>query len=68
MKNIAETLKGIFGKISEKTKLDKGILIAVILLFGGVVFLIASEIVPGEKTVSVEPETSVSEYHIKKIM
>ena len=63
MKNIAETLKGLFGRISEKTKLDKGILLAVVLLLGGLVFLIASEIFPDEKTVSAQPETTMSEYH-----
>lgn len=61
MKNIGEAVKGIFEKISEKTKLGKGILLAVILLFGGVAVLILSELVPEETSVSAESETSVSQ-------
>ena len=60
MKNIGETVKGIFDRISEKTKLGKGILLAVVLLLGGIAALILGEIVPEEKSASAESETTVT--------
>lgn len=58
---MGEALKGIIEKISEKIKLGKGILLAVILLFGGVAALIFSELVPDEASVLAEISTTVSQ-------
>ncbi len=58
VKNIDETIKNIIDKISEKSKLGKGVMLAVLLLVTGVILLIASEISPEEKSVAAEPESS----------
>ena len=58
MKNIGETIKKFLDKISEKSRLGKGVLLAVVLLLAGVLMLIMSEIVPEERSVSAETESS----------
>ncbi len=58
MKNIGETIKKFLDKISEKSKLGKGVLLAIALLLAGVIMLIMSEIVPEEKSVAAESESS----------
>jgi stage III sporulation protein AG len=59
VKNIGETLKKYLDKLSEKSRLGKGVVLAVVLLLSGVIMLIISEIVPEEKSVSAESESSV---------
>lgn len=58
VKNIGETIKKFLDKISEKSRLGKGVLLAVVLLLAGVLMLIMSEIVPEERSVSAETESS----------
>ena len=59
MKNIGETLKKYLDKLSEKSRLGKGVVLAVVLLLSGVIMLIISEIVPEEKSASAESESTI---------
>lgn len=61
MKKFGETLKQIFEKISAKTRLSKGILLAVVLLAAGVAALLISELTAADAPTSAEISTAASE-------
>ena len=60
VKNISETIKNFISKISQMTRLNKKMLLAVMLLLAGMAALIASELT-AEKDITAEAITAVSE-------
>ena len=59
VKNISESLKNIINKISEKTRLNPKMLLAVLLLFAGIAALLLSEITSGKASVDADVSTTV---------
>lgn len=70
MKKITLIIKNIFEKISEKSRLNKKLMLVVLLLVSGIVLLLASELINAEETASLQTaettcQTDMQEYSEK---